>query len=173
MAIKSWLDKRKKEGKLRRLTPVSRTDSGLVSLVGHNNTPALLDFSSNDYLALSRHPAVIAQSRLYLEKYGTGAGAARLMSGDLFIFHELEDKIAHLKGKETALLFGSGFLANSGIIPALAGRHDVIFSDRLNHASIHDGCRLSGAKLQRFRHNDLNHLEELLKKNGGKIKPLL
>jgi glycine C-acetyltransferase/8-amino-7-oxononanoate synthase len=173
MAIKSWLDKQKKEGKFRRLIPISRTDSGLVRLVGNNDVPAQFDFSSNDYLALSSHPAVIAQSRIYLERFGAGAGAARLMSGDLFIFHELEDKIARLKGKEAALLFGSGFLANSGIIPALAGRRDVIFCDRLNHASIYDGCRLSGAEMQRFRHNDLNHLEELLKKKRGKNQALI
>ena len=173
MAIKSWLDRRKKEGKLRQLTPISREASGRVCLSGKDNSLSLLDFSSNDYLALSSHPAVIEQSRIFLEKYGAGAGAARLMSGDLAIFHELEEKIARLKGKEAALLFGSGFLANSGIIPALAGRRDVIFCDRLNHASIYDGCRLSGAELQRFRHNDLDHLDELLKKKRGKNQALI
>ena len=171
--IKSWLAGRKKEGKFRQLTPICRTGSGFINLKHNNSANPLLDFSSNDYLGLSTHPDVITESRLYLEKYGTGAGAARLMSGDLFIFHELENKIAQLKGKEAALLFGSGFLANSGIIPALVGRHDVIFSDRLNHASIYDGCRLSGASLQRFRHNDLNHLEESLKKKRGKKQALI
>ncbi len=171
--IKSWLAGRKKEGNFRQLTPICRTESGFINLKYHNHATPLLDFSSNDYLGLSTHPDVIAESRRYLEKYGAGAGAARLMSGDLFIFHELENKIAQLKGKEAALLFGSGFLANSGIIPALVGRHDVIFSDRLNHASIYDGCRLSGASLQRFRHNDLNHLEELLKKKRGKKNALI
>ncbi len=172
-AIKSWLSRRKKEGQYRRLMPISRVDPGFIKLKHDKHASPLLDFSSNDYLGLSIHPEVISKSRLFLEKYGAGAGAARLMSGDLFIFHELEDKIAGLKGKEAALLFGSGFLANSGIIPALVGRKDVIFSDRLNHASIYDGCRLAGADLQRFRHNDLDHLEELLKKKRGKNQALI
>ncbi|MCD6389692.1 MAG: aminotransferase class I/II-fold pyridoxal phosphate-dependent enzyme, partial [Desulfobulbaceae bacterium] len=108
-----------------------------------------------------------------LNQAGSGAGAARLMSGDLKIYHDLEKKIACLKGKEAALLFGSGYMTNSGIIPALAGRHDVIFSDRLNHASIYDGCRLARAKLHRFHHNDLNHLEELLRRHRGKGQALI
>lgn len=161
----SWLNKQKQAGLFRRLTPVIRASEGHINLA--ETGKALLDFSSNDYLALSLHPKVITESHRYLDQAGSGAGAARLMSGDLKLYHELEEKIARLKGKEAALLFGSGYMANSGVIPALAGRHDVIFSDRLNHASIHDGCRLARAKLYRFHHNDLNHLEELLRHHRG------
>jgi len=121
-----------------------------------------IDFSSNDYLGLAEHPELIAAARAALEQLGTGAGAARLMSGDLLCNHALEEAVAAWKGTEAALLFGSGFLANLGVIPALLGRGDLILADRLCHASIYDGCRLSGATLRRFRHNDMNQLEDLL-----------
>ncbi len=155
----------------RSLRPVTRLPGGrLLLAVG---SEPLTDFSSNDYLALSEHPEVIGASRQCLEQYGAGAGAARLMSGDLELFHTLENEVAQLKGLEAALLFGSGFLANVGVIPALVGRDDVIFCDRLNHASIYDGCRLSGARLVRFRHNDLEHLEECLKTRRGSGEALI
>ena len=167
----SWLNKQKQAGQFRCLTPVIRATDGRINLA--ETGKALLDFSSNDYLALSLHPGVIAESHRYLDQAGSGAGAARLMSGDLKLYHDLEEKIARLKGKEAALLFGSGYMTNSGIIPALAGRHDVIFSDRLNHASIYDGCHLARAKLHRFHHNDLNHLENLLRRHRGKGRALI
>jgi 8-amino-7-oxononanoate synthase len=95
------------------------------------------------------------------------------MSGDLEIHHRLESAIAALKGKEAGLLFGSGYLANTGIIPALCGSDDVIYSDRLNHASIVDGVLLSRARFYRFRHNDLNHLEDLLKSHRSRYRRAL
>jgi len=150
----------------RRLRPIIRLGGGRLRPLGADSGE-LLDFSSNDYLALSEHPALLAAGRQSLERYGTGAGAARLMSGDLELFHRLETATAQLKGCAASLVFGSGYLANVGVIPALVGRGDVIFGDRLNHASIYDGCRLSGARLRRFRHNDLNHLEACLKKERG------
>lgn len=160
-----WLKQRQAEGLFRRLHPVQRTVSGQgMSLSGSHS---VIDFSSNDYLALSQHPTVIETGVRYQKKHGAGAGAARLMSGDCEYHHELEQSIARYKGKESALLFGSGYMANSGMIPALVGRHDVIFSDRLNHASIVDGCLLSGAKVHRFRHNDMAHLAELLAAKRG------
>ncbi|MBW2466948.1 MAG: 8-amino-7-oxononanoate synthase [Deltaproteobacteria bacterium] len=158
--IKKFLSERKKSGTLRSLSPLTRLGHGWVRLLDIEGD--LLDFSSNDYLALSEHPEVIAASAKYLEMFGTGAGAARLMSGDLEINHLLEQEIAQLKSKEAALTFGSGYLANTGIIPALAGRGDLIVTDRLNHASIYDGCLLSGAGIIRFRHNDITHLEQIL-----------
>jgi 8-amino-7-oxononanoate synthase len=169
----NWLENRRQSGNLRQLTPVKRMQDGTLQVAGGAQKAVLHDFSSNDYLALSLHPDLIAMSRKYLEMAGTGAGAARLMSGDLTIYHELEKKIAELKGQEAALLFGSGYLANCGIIPALVGRQDVLFCDRLNHASIYDGCQLSRARLLRFHHNDLNHLEDLLKSKRGTGEALI
>ena len=158
--MKQFLLEREKAGTLRRLSPLTRLGHGWVRLLDYEDE--LKDFSSNDYLALSEHPEVIGASRKYLEMFGAGAGAARLMSGDLEINHLLEEEIAQLKSKEAALTFGSGYLANIGIIPALAGRGDLIIADRLSHASIYDGCMLSGARTIRFRHNDLKHLEQIL-----------
>jgi len=159
-------------GRYRRLQPVVERIDGRVVLAAGDDRP-LLDFSSNDYLGLSQHPELIKASCAALERYGTGVGAARLMSGDLALFHQLEGEVAEFKGCAAALLFGSGYMANVGIIPALVGRHDVIFSDRLNHASIHDGCRLSGARLVRFRHNDMEQLDSLLREKRGGGRALL
>lgn len=164
--LKNWLNQQRERGGLRSLRPVIRRGKGRLTLAGEDDRE-LLDFSSNDYLGLAEHPALIAAAQEGLRRFGAGSGAARLMSGDLVLHHELEEAVARLKGKEAALTFGSGYMANTGLIPALVGRHDLLFSDRLNHASIHDGCRLSGARLVRFRHNDLNHLEELLKEKRG------
>lgn len=166
-----WLAKRRQQGNLRSLRPLVRSRQGGLHLAGQNRS--LIDFSSNDYLALSGHPQVVAKSRQFLDDYGTGSGAARLMSGDLDLHHHLEEKIARFKDQEAALLFGSGYMANSGVIPALVGRHDLIFSDKLNHASIVDGCLLSGARLVRFRHNDMEHLAELLAAKRGKGQALI
>jgi glycine C-acetyltransferase/8-amino-7-oxononanoate synthase len=153
-------------GRYRRLQPVVERLDGRLVLADSDDRP-LLDFSSNDYLALSQHPQLIKASREALERYGVGVGAARLMSGDLALFHQLEREVADFKGCPAALLFGSGYMANVGMIPALVGRGDVVFTDRLDHASIYDGCRLAGARLLRFRHNDLEHLESLLNKERG------
>jgi glycine C-acetyltransferase/8-amino-7-oxononanoate synthase len=153
---------------------LERLDHGRIRLLAADpSSPPLLDFSSNDYLGLSLDQRLIAAGRDALARYGCGSGGARLMSGDLAIHHRLEEEIAALKNKEAALLFGSGYLANAGIIPALAGRHDVIFTDRLNHASIYDGCRLSGAEVVRFAHNDLTQLADLLARKRGANQALI
>ena len=122
----------------------------------------LLNFSSNDYLDLVRHPHVVDRARQALEKYGTGTGGSRLVTGTLPIHEELEARLAKEKGYPAALLFGSGYMANAGIIPVLAGRDDVIFADKLVHASMIDACKLSGAKLVRFAHNDFQSLQKRL-----------
>jgi len=167
----TWLAQRRAQGTLRRLRPLERpVAGGLYDVAGRQ---PLVDFSSNDYLALSCHPRVIATGRRFLEEYGAGSGAARLMSGDLTLHHRLEEEIACFKAQEAALLFGSGYMANTGLIPALVGRHDVVFSDRLNHASIVDGCRLSAARFVRFRHNDMDHLAALLADKRGKGRALI
>ena len=171
--LNRWLQKRCDTGNYRRLFPLERFANGQIRKAGSSSDSAILDFSSNDYLALSIHPDLIAAARDALNLYGTGAGAARLMSGDLQLYHSLEEATAKFKNREAALLFGSGYMANIGVIPALVGRGDVIFSDRLNHASIYDGCRLAGAKLVRFHHNDLDHLEDCLKRERGQGKALI
>lgn len=169
--MKKFLLEREKAGTLRSLEPLIRLGRGWVRLL--DSEDRLLDFSSNDYLALSEHPEVVAASIKYLEMFGAGAGAARLMSGDLEINHLLEQEIAGLKSREAALTFGSGYLANIGIIPALAGRGDLIITDRLSHASIYDGCLLSGAMTIRFRHNDLAHLEQILQEKRSQFNGCL
>ena len=122
----------------------------------------MLNFSSNDYLDLSHHPHVVGCSREALEKYGAGATASRLVTGTLPIHEELEMRLARDKGYPAALVFGTGYMANAGAIPVLADRGDLIFADRLVHASMMDACRLSGAKLVRFAHNDPAALESRL-----------
>lgn len=129
----------------------------------------LTDFSSNDYLGLSRHPLLAERSAEWGSKAGTGSGSSRLVTGTRSLHERVEAKIAALKGKEAALLFASGWQANASIIPALArlsteqmGAPALVFSDRLNHASLHHGCAAAGLSQIRFRHNDLTHLETLL-----------
>ncbi len=124
----------------------------------------LIHFSSNDYLGLSGHPAVLRASTEATEKWGSGSRASRLVCGSLGIHHELEETIAAWKQTEAALLFNCGFSAAIGVIPALAGPGDLILADRLIHACCLDGARLSRAQLRVFRHNDLNHLESLLER---------
>lgn len=119
-------------------------------------------FSSNNYLGLTHNKSVIAAARKS-ERYGSGSTGARLTSGAGFELSEFEKEIALFKGMESALVFNSGYMANLGVLYALAGEKDVIFSDSLNHASIVDGCRISRAKVVVYKHNDMNHLEELLK----------
>ena len=121
---------------------------------------------SNNYLGLANHPKVKEASISAIEKYGFGSGASRLVSGNMKLHEELEQRLARFKGTEAALVFNSGYHANIGIIPALASRGNLIFSDKLNHASIVDACILSRARLIRYPHKDMDALEKLLKKNS-------
>ncbi len=124
--------------------------------------PHLL-LASNNYLGLANDPAVVAGARAALEEYGAGAGASRLVTGSLELHRRLEERIAALKHCEDALVFPTGFQANVGTIPALVGRGDVVFSDELNHASLIDGCRLSGAEVVRYAHADADALEAAIR----------
>ncbi len=117
---------------------------------------------SNNYLGLAEHPALRQAAAEALERYGLGTGASRLVSGTTELHKELERRIALFKGTEDAIVFNSGYAANTGVIAAVAGEKDVIFSDSLNHASIIDGCRLSRARTVVFRHRDMRHLAALL-----------
>ena len=125
-------------------------------------------FSSNNYLDLANDPEVKAAARGALEQYGVGAGGSRLTTGTGPLHVRLEEELARFKGREAALVFNTGYMANVGILSALAGRGDVIFSDQLNHASIIDGCRLSGAEVVVYRHNDMDDLEDKLKFHSGR-----
>ncbi len=132
-----------------------------------------LNFSSNDYLDFRRRHEIVTGAKAALERDGCGTGASRLMSGTLPQHRRLESETARYKGYPDALIFGSGFLANAGAIPALAGRADTILVDRLVHASILDGSRLSRGRIVRFRHNDTDHLQRLLEKKEKKDKDIL
>ncbi len=124
-----------------------------------------VSFACNDYLGLRNHPKVTAAGTLAAAKFGAGAGASRLVTGNHPFYAPLEEKLAVMKGAESALVFGSGYLTNLGVIPALMEKGDVIFADKLVHACIIDAAQLSGARLIRFRHNDMAHLEALLKEH--------
>ena len=124
---------------------------------------SLLNFSSNDYLGLASHPALVAAAREGAEQFGAGAGASRLICGSLAPFHELEEALAAFKKTEAALTFSSGYATAVGTITALMGKEDVLILDKLVHASIVDAARLAGAKLRVFAHNDLEDLEAKLK----------
>ena len=126
------------------------------------NGRSVLMLSSNNYLSLANHPALKHAAAAAIERFGAGAGASRLVAGNLDPIDQLERRLARFKRTEAALVFGSGYLANLGVMTALAGRGDRIFSDELNHASLIDGCRLSRAEIAVYRHRDVNHLKALL-----------
>jgi 8-amino-7-oxononanoate synthase len=159
--INAKLDEARRQG-LERTARCYPAAGGKMKIDGRE----VLNFSGNDYLDLARHPHVMERSRETLDLYGTGATASRLVCGTLPIHEELEARLAAEKGTPAALLFGSGYLTNAGTIPVLAGRDDTILADKLVHASIIDACRLSGAKLVRFAHNDIAALEERLEKHA-------
>lgn len=135
-----------------------------------NGDPALIDVSSNDYLGLSRHPLLIERACQWTRRHGAGSRASRLVTGTSRDVIELEARLATFKGTEAALIFASGYQLNSSVLPALFELADnpLVFTDRLNHASLHAGCQ--GLKQIRFRHNDLAHLDELLDRHPGDFR---
>jgi 8-amino-7-oxononanoate synthase len=130
----------------------------------------MIMIGSNNYLGLTTHPKVVAAANAAIAKYGTGCGGSRFLNGTLDLHEEVERKIARFKGKEAALLFSTGFQANLGLLSALAGKGDVLITDKLDHASIVDGCRLSFGETRRFRHNDMEDLERVLQQSGSSGK---
>ena len=126
----------------------------------------VLAFCSNDYLGLAADPRVAAAARTALDRYGTGAGAAHLVNGHTRAHAELEADLAEFTGRERALLFSTGYMANLGVLQALLGRHDTVLEDRLNHASLLDASRLAGCRTRRYRHGDAEHAAALLESNG-------
>ena len=121
-----------------------------------------LSFSSNDYLGLASHPRLIEALRDGAERFGVGSGAAHLITGHSYAHQALEEDLAEFTGRPRALLFSTGYMANLGVVAALAGRGDCVFEDRLNHASLIDAAQLSGAKLVRYPHNDMSALQKKL-----------
>ena len=145
-------------GLRRSLEPLASAQGPVVEVGGRR----LVNFCSNDYLGLAADPRVKQAAVEATVREGAGSGAARLIAGDLPIHGRLERSLAGLKGTESALLFSSGYHANAGVVGALVGRDDAVFSDELNHASIIDGCQLSRAKVLRYRHGDVGELGDLL-----------
>ncbi|MGA7713543.1 MAG: 8-amino-7-oxononanoate synthase [Rhizomicrobium sp.] len=140
------------------LAETAREDGIWVTRSGRR----LLSFSCNDYLNLTHHPAVKRAAIEAVEKWGAGAGASRLVTGNHPLFGELERRLARLKGTEAACVFGSGYLANAGIVPALMSEGDLVLVDALSHSCLWAGARLSGARVEQFRHNDVAHAAEIL-----------
>lgn len=167
--VGEFLDSVKRENLLRILHPAGSRQGGLIRLNGREYT----DFSSNDYLGLSNHPRLKDAAKKAVDRYGSSSSASRLLSGDLELHHELEEETARFKHKESSLVFNSGYQANVGIIASLCHKGDVIFADRLSHASIIDGIVLSGARFFRFIHNDMEHLESLLKRERKRYREAL
>ncbi len=133
----------------------------------------VLNFCSNNYLGLANHPRLVQAAQEAMRKYGVGPAAVRTIAGTTDLHVELERRLAKFKGAEEVITFQSGFNANLGTIPALVGKEDVIFSDRLNHASIIDGCRLSGARIVAYEHNDPAALERVIQENAGTYRRAL
>jgi 8-amino-7-oxononanoate synthase len=167
--IQNELQALKSASLFRHLRSVAGEQGPTLIVDGHE----VLNFSSNNYLGLANHAALRKAATAAIERYGCGSGASRLISGNMTLHEELEIKLAQLKGTEAALVFNSGFQANTGIIPTLVGDGDVIFSDALNHASIIDGCRLSRAKIVVYRHCDLDQLEHGLKQAPRSSRKLI
>ena len=162
MSSYDWLDTEfatiEQAGLRRYLRTVMSAPTGTINLDGRD----VVLLGSNNYLGLSTHPQVVAAAVEATETFGTGASGSRLISGNSKLYTTLETNLAKMKGTEAALVFSSGYVANTSIIPGLAGEGDLILSDALNHASIIDGCRLSRATKKVYRHCDMEHLESLL-----------
>ena len=165
--MQGWQDQLERldqQGMRRRL---KRLDSGAGTTVRYDGHDLLL-LCSNNYLGLAEHPALVEAAVAATRTYGVGSGASRLVSGSLASHHRLEERLADFKGTAAALLFNSGYAANTGILQGLFGPDDLIFSDALNHASIIDGCRLSGARVLIYPHADVDALRALMTREQGR-----
>ena len=159
--LKPELDRRRESGLYRKRAVIGSAQA--VRLVV--NGKPLLSFSSNDYLGLANHPQIKQAFISAVQRFGVGSGSSHLISGHSQLHHDCELQLAEFTGRERALLFSNGYMANLAIASALTGRHDTIYQDKLNHASLIDGAKISGARLSRYRHNDLTQLEAQLAAN--------
>lgn len=167
--ITQEIDALKEAGLYNRIRTISSPQGAWLTVDGKR----VLNFCSNNYLGMANHPGLVARAREALEKYGCGPAAVRTIAGTLDLHLELEQRLAAFKGVEAAITFQSGFTANLAAISALVGKEDVIFSDELNHASIIDGCRLSGARIVRYAHCDPADLEARIRENEGTYRRAL
>lgn len=154
--LKDSLNSLKKDGLYNEIQILNGSNESVINIDGKK----FINLSSNNYLGFTTQKTIMEKSIEAIEKYGVGAGAVRTINGTLLIHDELEKEIANFKGTEDAIAFQSGFNCNIGVISSVMMKGDCIFSDELNHASIIDGCRLSGAKIVRYKHNDMKDLEE-------------
>jgi 8-amino-7-oxononanoate synthase len=156
--LRKELDGWRQQGLFRSLRHLESAQGARIMIGGRE----YLNFSSNDYLGLANDPVLKQAGKLAIEEYGMGAGASRLVCGNMEPYRQLEEKLARWKGKEAAVVFGSGYAANVGTITALVGKGDVVILDKLDHASIIDGARQSGATIRVYPHKNTKKLEELL-----------
>lgn len=168
-----WIEKElgtlQQAGLMRELKKVIPAEENYLLLNGKRH----LDFSGNDYLGLRRHPKLIEASCSATQRFGTGSGASRLISGNLSLYDELESEIARFKHYSAGLVFNSGYCLNASVIPAVVGPDDAVILDRLNHASLIDGAKLSGARMLVYPHCDMNALEKALYSAGRFKRRLL
>ena len=159
----------KDQGLYNRIRTIGSAQGAWLTVDGKN----VLNFCSNNYLGLANHPKIVGAAKEATKKYGVGPAAVRSIAGTMDLHVQLEQRLARFKGAEDVITFQSGFTANLGTIAALVGKEDVIFSDRLNHASIIDGCRLSGAKIVAYEHNDPGALEDAIKEHASNFRRAL
>ena len=173
MSKLDWLtqeiDGLKQQGLYNNIRTIGSPQGAWLTVDGKN----VLNFCSNNYLGLANHPKLVQAAQEAVKKYGVGPGAVRTIAGTMDLHLQLEQRLAKFKGAEDVITFQSGFTANLGTIPALVGKEDVIFSDRLNHASIIDGCRLSGAKIIAYEHNEASALEAAIKEHASNFRRAL
>jgi glycine C-acetyltransferase len=164
--IKQEIESLKEAGLYNRIRTISSPQGAWLVV----DSIRVLNFCSNNYLGLANNPEMAKQAKEFIDRYGVGPGAVRSIAGTMDIHLELERRIAAFKGVEAAITFQSGYCANLATIPALAGKDDAIYSDELNHASIIDGSRLSGATIIKFAHADAADLERVIKENKEKYR---
>lgn len=163
------IDGLKEQGLYNRIRTIGSAQGARIVVDGKD----VLNFCSNNYLGLANHPKLVEAAKDATKKYGVGPAAVRTIAGTTDLHVQLEQRLAKFKGAEDVITFQSGFTANLGAISTLVGKDDVIFSDRLNHASIIDGCRLSGAKIVAYEHNDAGALEDAIKEHASSYRRAL
>lgn len=167
--IQNELDTLKEGGLYNRIRTLNSPQGAWLQVDGKK----VLNFCSNNYLGLANHPKMAAAAKAAIDRFGVGPGAVRSIAGTMELHLELEKRMANFKGVEAAITMQSGFAANLAAIPALVGKEDVLFTDELNHASIIDGCRLSGARIEKYKHADAADLDRVIRENKGSYRRAL